>query len=607
MIKQLMVAGCVLVSLVGSAAFDADTIAFYAFNDKGAGTRYDAATTDIVTNSVNGSLYSGAINIYRYSGVAGSYGSLTFEDDVPGRYVYSDWAATNLLAEVQSVHMMSNGAASTKDRVRTYSGATISIDGIADALSGQTQYTIEFFYKCAEVAASQFALTYFTTTNNYIYVPYGDDRVGISQGIENNTDSRMYVTYSTAMNDGQWHHMAIVRNGDSLFLYADYTLKKETLDVLTGGDVESGRVFTLGGDAFIADENNPGVKSLKNAYLCALRVSLSARTPETFLAALPHKPVDSFHWSFSEADSGSAAGQVVLNNYSSVDYAQAKSNAYWLANSTSPITAYDPLVNWLGNGTVSLASKAAAGGGDVTWVNDATSPRTRLLSGDTDVSRGNLRSLNFSTVGDTSVANYGLSWGGAVRSAGICGANGLSAFTFEGFFKLDYEMWSNNVVAVQLDNDISRYRTMLFGLSSSASDSEVFRVIIQSDSDLASAGRIYFQVGVGSKSYSLKQGSSTYKVNARTWASVWHHIAVTYDPVSSPLSLTVWIDRTAYSVELDDQLEIENAKAWICANGNSINAFPGDMDEIRFTPGVLAKSKFLRMSLPDCGFVVIIR
>ncbi|MBQ6330511.1 MAG: hypothetical protein IJI35_15940, partial [Kiritimatiellae bacterium] len=90
--KRLFVAAAMLasLSLQVASAFDADTLAFYTFNDRPAGTEADGAT---ITNSVDGAMYAGTAE-------KATYGTFTFSDDRPARYIFAkcDWNA-ELIAE----------------------------------------------------------------------------------------------------------------------------------------------------------------------------------------------------------------------------------------------------------------------------------------------------------------------------------------------------------------------------------------------------------------------------------------------------------------------------------------------------------------------------
>ena len=78
-LSKAFIAAAIAASAGVSSAFDADTLAFYTFNDRTAGSEADGAT---ITNSVDGAMYLGTAE-------KATYGTFTFSDDRPARYIFA--------------------------------------------------------------------------------------------------------------------------------------------------------------------------------------------------------------------------------------------------------------------------------------------------------------------------------------------------------------------------------------------------------------------------------------------------------------------------------------------------------------------------------------
>jgi len=114
-----------------SVAFDADTLAFYAFKDGTAGSAVGETTNSVGLESFVGTAQKGKGN-----------DSLTYDADAPGKYVFAGLdAAEPLASDVQSVSF-----SPYKQTTEGY-GARIRCDWLGTALSSNGDYTVEFFWK----------------------------------------------------------------------------------------------------------------------------------------------------------------------------------------------------------------------------------------------------------------------------------------------------------------------------------------------------------------------------------------------------------------------------------------------------------------------------
>ena len=299
-----------------ACAFDADTIAFYTFNDAPAGTDADGCS---ITNSVDGTKYVGTAT----KGV----NEFKFTDDRPAKYIFASasYGAELLAMDPGSLLMNSKVTNACRDN------GTVLFPKLAeDICSGD--FTVEFFYKYQGTTEAYSYGGYLIipvmsgeTTSKIIAtsgLPHqGQSRVGIqvgdaavSWGIIAN-----YPASHDLRRDGKWHHLAVVysKSNKNLVAYFDRELRYviKNLDFQSAADA----ALTLG--------NN----YLAGSATC-LRVTKRALSKWELLFAsdLPTcLPRTAVHLTL-DGPLGEEAGS--LTNVAPVKVSDCAPNAYWLTS-----------------------------------------------------------------------------------------------------------------------------------------------------------------------------------------------------------------------------------------------------------------------------------
>ena len=306
--KTFKLAGCFAALAFSGFAFDADTIAFYPFNEGSAG---ESVVGKSVANGV-GQQYGGTSETVG----AGTSSDLVYDEDVPGKYLYNEFYRNAPV--LSSTHKSILFKSSTKNNA----GAKISFADIGPAISGDSDYTIEFFFKIPEEEALMAKnwghwLTYNcgmhcdstksgngSTTAGLVEAVWYIDGSGKFYGFcgdMNNFDSTVTMDFNPI--DGKWHHFAFVHNAsDKTFnTYIDYgkafggfTGDNHTKNVVDYADEASGPLEMNGNF---------------HGKICGLHITKSALNPGSMLHATDNQEIINqvaFHLSL-DGESGDVA------------------------------------------------------------------------------------------------------------------------------------------------------------------------------------------------------------------------------------------------------------------------------------------------------------
>lgn len=284
MAKAVVVLSAVLSATV-SMAFDADTIAFYPFNDGAVGETVIGTT---VANAVSSGTHGGTSSLVG----SGTNADIVYDDDAPGKYLYSEFRhkAPILYTDPKSISFFSTTVDSTA------CGGKVSFEDIGTALSGGTDYTVEFFFKIPTDGQAHMLKwsgmlsydcgTYCTYLSKYASVSlvwYNANTLYGSAGDLNNF--RTYIsasdspTVDTSLADGKWHHFAVIYNATAKTLveYLDYGTANggksgTTLSGVENAQKESGFPLNLGNGNF-------------HGKICGLRVTKAVLSLDNLLRA----------------------------------------------------------------------------------------------------------------------------------------------------------------------------------------------------------------------------------------------------------------------------------------------------------------------------------
>ncbi|MBQ2629454.1 MAG: hypothetical protein IJG13_07240 [Kiritimatiellae bacterium] len=401
--KRLFVAAAMLasLSLQVASAFDADTLAFYTFNDRPAGTEADGAT---ITNSVDGAMYAGTAE-------KATYGTFTFSDDRPARYIFAkcDWNAELIAENPNSLRMYSSGNSNLAD-----CGGTVSFDKLAGAIGESPTFTVEFFYKVMP------NVTYWASYTPRLRIPVSNatDEISIDLMLteqwrwryklssESSYTILQYSSSSYSLQDELWHHIALVYKSDGkLYAYGDRDFSASVA-----------MSFSAAKDAAL----ELGRKTIRG-YVTCLRVTGRALSTDDFMFASDRRdciPREAFHWSL-DGTAGETA--TTLSN-------RADSAAAFVTN-TYQKTCRN------GIGTVEPASDDSRTGTYV--VSTPMGARYTLLN----PRDGSASVTNGGGVAVSASADSDIAFGPQLRCPVGTFYRVRGDFTFEAFMRFDYAKW----------------------------------------------------------------------------------------------------------------------------------------------------------------------
>ena len=128
-------------------------------------------------------------------------------------------------------------------------GGALSFDGVDDrvklpnsVINGLTDVTSEFWVKTTDTCAG--IITGANSGQHNEYLIYWDSANEIMTHIK----GQSYPTPVTALTDGNWHHVAVVRSGSEVSVYVDGTFEGNWTDAPTGALTIDPNGLWLGGD-----------------------------------------------------------------------------------------------------------------------------------------------------------------------------------------------------------------------------------------------------------------------------------------------------------------------------------------------------------------------
>ena len=208
---------------------DSSILAFYSFKDGAAGS---SAANVALSNAVDPATLGGAVTLYASDASAAA----TFDADAPGVRIYSSYRpdAELLCVAPQSIDISSDSE--SWDGAR---GASIAFAGASTELSRHhdTGFTVEYFFKIENGVmwnsyASKANLSIYKEASTggtkmfALYLPCESEKT-VRCGVDGYTNGKpMYARNAnlSAVNDGKWHHVAIVQTTDGyLQVYYDRT------------------------------------------------------------------------------------------------------------------------------------------------------------------------------------------------------------------------------------------------------------------------------------------------------------------------------------------------------------------------------------------------
>jgi len=432
-------------------------------------------------------------------------------------------------------------------------------------------------------------------------------------------DNVLFVIGTNVLNDGQWHHVAVVYNqtNNEVDLYADYVLEASGTHVFTG---PIGRPA----DLFIGSFINGG--SDLDGDIDSIRISSGALTTNQFVQkSVALQPVLASTLPVNNANNVSPTPLIegaIQNRDTSVqlntlklfvDAADVTSTATTSSNSSMAQIDYTPTMPLaVGLHTAMVTFKDTAVPAN-SWTNSwsftvvASIPvvaryefneKAPGASADTTPgaiidSSGNGHNGTVYLVGDTATT--------PVYVVGDTNHGSTSALHFT------YAATATNIITVPDPNNAFNWTstqsiTMEAIIRTSASSQSGQGCILAKQ--VANPGEWYWRIAnTGLQRFSANNGEALKTANGTTslYDGQWHHIAAVYDAAAKQLRVyrDYKLDGPAVTVTWTSPTALvgnTNEDLWIAAQQSGSSRFDGDIDQIRVSSAALDPSWFIPLS-----------
>ena len=628
---RIAAAGAIATALFSHAlaGHDADTIAFYSFKEGADGT---SAYGVSVTNDIDASLYAGTVNILSSSTVTGS---VTYSDDVPGRYVFAGKDGSLICTDPQSLHF--SGDLNLKGNAPT-AGGNVSFADLGTALSKVDAWTVEFFWKLtpdemtgmlgnSNIRSVKWNAGIVCTNATYpagapapigLNLPESVNSIRLwagdnGQNVNWYTISSLYnysETYWDGDNtktlvDGLWHHIAITydKATGTTRTRADYCVpdhkqRQGNKLVLQSVELETSEPFDFG--CF-----------RHRGRLACLRVTKRVLTTSEYLYVsndpnfYPDKGDTVFHWKLDGENGVVLANGATIAASSVKTYRDINTNIFYGTSTAIVPASFD------GSGVVYADANAAP-----MWTNSVPHPKKTVVTDgegkDASAFGETTGSIRFEPAAVYDKDGWMKSTPGIYASPNTYNVIMAGSFTCECFFRFDRLGWlAKNIVKAYPRVGImgTRHETYHFDWKF------MFDFANPADSakekpDAATSLRPQLQVYVMTNGVRTVRSKTVTIEAGKSFADdKWHHCAVVYDDES--MRFTTYIDyKELQHVDLPTNfvtLAKPSERQLRFGYGLNDQIFMGEFDEIRLSRVALSPSQFLHLRRPQSGAMILFR
>ena len=571
------------------AAFDDNTIAFYGFGEGVAG---ETAYGKTVLNAVDASAHPGSVLLVG----DGTAADITFDGDVPGRYVFVGTPTASSKPVYSGLKSINSYYLGSDTGVNALNGGEIDFAGLATALSSNEEFTIEFFYKIPVDQAGIERIKpmmSFDLQSEVVYLPtstsqgrremqlflnmkysfqtgsFARPRIGTSWGFNNTFRIFNYGwtgSGCTDLADGEWHHIAITYSGGAYVMWCDY-YSTSSADSNWGAGSLSGTLYRAGHEPQTIQRPLKLFNGIFRGKVAGLRVSRGVLDRSQFLRAFDFPDTHTlFHWKFDGAAEESLPS-VVTND--APNYAMSLANQFCRKGDCSSLMALtgNGLRMDSDNGTAPAYSSSV-------W-------RKYVCIGKEVVSTN--RASAYFRPDSISSVNPGIS----VSRSAIDFTYG-GDFTLEAFVRFDFDSWRERIG----DSAEGEKYVDIFGVRIANGYLCRLYAVVNAQGDFVGLNNTVVKNAGGTKSAS----------DLRLFkAGRWHHVALVYD--SSTKTFTTYVDRVAaISLDMSEEVPYFVSTGYFyfgaqhSANSGNGAPFEGLMDEVRLSNVVLAPEEFLSAS-----------
>ena len=547
----------------------ADTLAFYPFDEGASGASLAGKT---VFNAAEPTLHIGTVTV--------TEGELLFDDDAPAKYVFTNAVAgaSPWVTDPQSVYFKKNSA----------KGATIDFGSLMSALAQNGEGTLEFFWKMVpedafeadwkvSVDMGQVFQDSGATSHQFgLYIPVAKRttpatiyQAQLRMGADNAASTGFNRDYGN-LEDGLWHHLAVVCSSEGVRLYCDYkaanAIGAATSTAYTLQSVSSAIDLVLGNGAF-------------GGKISCVRVSKrQLSTPELLHASdLPaYDSGEVFVWHFDEKKDGET-------------FTSVSNGAFNVIRAMPGLYVSSEQSDLLADATVSTLVGTAY---------PQASRRRRNIrngeQGDVVSSAGSAIRMDVDP-GNEEIFSLGMDVSAPAAQ------NVAGSFTAETFFRYDRTTWVRDVFP-----KLYRQRMTVFGQA--ASDLDYSWELILNNAAQANPS-LNVNVNYADRTAEAFSGTQT----AVLADGKWHHVAMTYDAMTG--SVQVYLDHQPYlSANLtkalfgfEDMTKVKLRTFHLGGRQLNNQPFCGWFDACRLRRGVWPVSSFYREEGLGLGMMLLFR
>ncbi|MBQ3342046.1 MAG: hypothetical protein IJI35_00960 [Kiritimatiellae bacterium] len=568
--KRHVVAAIALaaLSLRVASAFDADALAFYAFDG---GTAGASAIGGIVENKVDPTKYGGVISRSSLGGEG------SWSDDQPATYVFAKggYKPELLCTNPRSVKVAdySNGR-----------GIVCDFDSVASELGDLSEWTVEWFQKFPTNLTYVSYYGFFTlplrttdltgtTASALCLTMTADSYFRLHSYNQGNGYAGLMSLKSADKWDpqlsGLWHHYAISYKNNKATLTVDYKYSVTTTQTISPTNIPV--ALQLPG---------PGTKSYGafHGSISCVRVSKKSLSVEDYMVASNDPDCHSrtvFHWAL-DGEPGAMSPDSISNRAWAVSAAAVNPGVYAMTNLTG-VGVYN--LNTNGNRSVFCAELPKG-----STRNRVFEDRKGDLLGD-NLSSLRIPTLPLSVSAPTTDPIWTTGTKLTINAAHFHPVD--SSFTMEMFVKMNYDDWNVNT---QYTSG-GRRRTTIMGMSGGYGYHAWALYILPN--------------GTGNDSLTLSAYNNVSDSTAQTMAASvafsrngWHHVAVTYDASTNQLRLYVDYKQAGTTLTLSGPLKFGTLSSQSYSVGGGLNnhSFDGWVDEVRLVRECLSPDKFMWLS-----------
>ena len=575
---------CASATIVASAAFNADTMAFYSFGGKtvGASALGGTVQNDVDTTKYQGTVYQ-AVEEVRNAEIQAGGGEAYWSDDRPAKYVFEkrEYGAELLATDPGSLYI---------PRGISGRGAICAFASLASDLGDQAEWTVEWFWKIQGETdyprQGWFSLPLWTTDRTGNPTNFFRLSATPSSGIryfriyastEQIAGSALaYCGTNPYQEDGQWHHVAISYKNNKATVTLDYdrASNNTTMDISsTNAAVELLLPFS----------------GLFYGRISCIRVTKKQLSASDFMGASDNPgfyPRTAFHWSL-DGEAGTEADGVVSNRaaalYDSVFTGRSKITSIGMGQ-----YGVDT------NGNKAAFSDSLPKGPHRRQVREGKT----LLGEDGSSLYLKTTPLIYPTAQGSDLVQW---TSGTMITATNCCPPVTGSFTMEMFAKLNFDAWRTNT------QYIYRKRTTLMGCHNFGETAKRnFNWSLEFTPNTSNGSLDTFKINAYTNT---TKGVSSPNLGARfSYLRGWHHIALTYDATEYKMRLYVDYEQQDATFSLGNPQILGNDPSklvYYVGGGLNNHSFDGWIDEVRLVRECLTPDKFLQLRTPPGTRIVV--